>query len=79
MSKVHRPKHYQHPSGIEAIEISRHHSGNIAQALQYILRCGRKEGNEEVQELEKAVWFILDELYLKTGDEHYLKLKEGLE
>lgn len=58
---VNQPKHYtSHPSGIECIEISKYLSGCLAQAFQYVWRCGQKD--DPVQELRKAIWFIDAEL-----------------
>jgi len=55
------PKHYtSHPSGIECIEISKHLSACLAQAFQYVWRCGQKD--DPIQELKKALWFIDAEL-----------------
>lgn len=55
------PSHYtSHPSGIECKEISKYLSGCLAQAFQYVWRCGQKD--EPVQELKKALWFIDTEL-----------------
>jgi hypothetical protein len=57
------PAHYQnHPSGIECIEISKHLSGCLAQAFQYVWRCGQKDA--PIQELKKALWFIEVETFL---------------
>lgn len=55
------PSHYtSHPSSIECIEISKHLSGCLAQAFQYVWRCGQKD--DPIQELKKAIWFIDAEL-----------------
>ena len=55
------PAHYTtHPSGVQCIEISQHLSGCLAQAFQYVWRCGQKD--DPVQELKKALWFIEQEL-----------------
>ena len=55
------PNHYKsHPSGIQCIEISKHLSGCLAQAFQYVWRCGKKD--DPIQELKKALWFIDAEL-----------------
>lgn len=59
------PGHYRsHPSGIECIEISKHLSGCLAQAFQYVWRCGQKDN--PIQELNKALWFIDAELTLDS-------------
>lgn len=60
---VHHPKHYNsHPSGIECIEIVRHHSFNIGNAIKYLWRAGLKDGVDTTQDLEKSLWYIQDEI-----------------
>lgn len=59
---VNHPAHYtSHPSGIEAIQITRHHNFNIGNAIKYLWRAGLK-GNMHVVDLEKAIWYINDEI-----------------
>lgn len=57
---VNHPKHYQHPSGIECIEIVRHENFNIGNAIKYLWR--RKEKGDEIENLKKARWYIDDEI-----------------
>jgi len=58
---VNHPKHYtSHPSGIECIQITRHMTFNIGNAIKYLWRAGQKDS--EIQDLEKAVWYIKDEI-----------------
>ena len=58
---VNNPPHYtSHPSGIECIEITRHMGFNLGNAMKYIWRCDLK--GEEIEDLEKAVWYIQDEI-----------------
>ena len=66
---VNHPAHYNsHPSGIECIEIARHHNFNIGNAIKYLWRAGLKseEGMEDtdkqVEDLNKAIWYINDEI-----------------
>ncbi|OJU54549.1 MAG: hypothetical protein BGN93_03515 [Acinetobacter sp. 39-4] len=60
---VNHPKHYtSDPSGIECIEITRHRNFNIGNAMKYLWRAGLKDGNSNIQDLEKAVWYINDEI-----------------
>ena len=66
---VNHPAHYNsHPSGIECIEIARHHNFNIGNAIKYLWRAGLKseEGMEDtdkqVEDLNKAIWYIQDEI-----------------
>lgn len=52
--------HYNsHPSGVEAIDISRHLTGNIAQAFQYLYRWRYK--GEGARDLRKACYFLRDQ------------------
>lgn len=66
---VNHPSHYNsHPSGIECIEIARHHNFNIGNTIKYLWRAGLKseEGMEDtdkqVEDLNKAIWYIQDEI-----------------
>ena len=66
---VNHPAHYNsHPSGIECIEIARHHNFNIGNTIKYLWRAGLKseEGMEDidkqVEDLNKAIWYIQDEI-----------------
>lgn len=53
---VHHPSHYQLPSGIEVIDITRHESYLRGNILKYVLRAPHK-GNE-LQDLEKARQYL---------------------
>ena len=59
---VSRPRHYTaHPSGVEAIEITRHMNFNLGNAIKYVWRAGLKT-EDAVQDLRKAVFYIEDEI-----------------
>lgn len=66
---VNHPKHYvSHPSGVECIEITRHMSFNLGNAIKYLWRSGKKDQTPAVQDLEKAVFYIQDEIVrIKNG------------
>ena len=58
---VNHPSHYKsHPSGVEAIEITRHMNFNLGNAMKYIWRAGLK--NDQIEDLQKARFYIEDEL-----------------
>ena len=66
---VNHPAHYNsHPSGIECIEIARHHNFNIGNTIKYLWRAGLKseEGMEDtdkqIEDLNKAIWYLKDEI-----------------
>ncbi|MEU3690504.1 DUF3310 domain-containing protein [Streptomyces narbonensis] len=54
---VSHPSHYtSHPSGIEAIELTRHHDFLTGNVLKYLLRAPYK--GSEVQDLKKAAQYL---------------------
>lgn len=60
---VNHPKHYtSHPSGIECIQITEHYNFNVGNAIKYCWRNGLKDGNSDVQDLKKAVWYLSREI-----------------
>ena len=61
---VNKPPHYRgHPSGIECIEVTRHMGFNLGNATKYIWRADLK--NDAIEDLEKAVWYLRDEIALR--------------
>lgn len=60
---VNRPHHYtNHPSGVECIEITRHMTFNLGNAIKYIWRSGKKDKNKTIEDLKKAIFYINDEI-----------------
>ncbi len=68
--KINHPKHYtNHPSGIECIEITQHHDFCIGNAIKYLWRAGIKGADTEVEDLQKAIWYINKKIELiKKGE-----------
>ena len=73
---VNHPHHYtSHPSGVECIQITRHYCFAIGNAIKYLWRAGLKQDvgtppkEKEIQDLEKAIWYINDRIkQLKNKD-----------
>ena len=72
--QVNHPKHYtSDPSGIECIDITRHRNFNIGNAIKYLWRVGLKEDKDrklidkQVEDLNKAVWYLVDEIHRLGG------------
>ena len=64
---VNHPRHYtSHPSGVEAIEITRCMGFNLGNAWKYIARSDHK-GNRS-QDLAKALWYVLDDIKQRRQD-----------
>ena len=60
---VNNPTHYtSDPSGIECIQITRHRNFNIGNAFKYLWRAGLKGDKTEIQDLQKAIFYIEDEI-----------------
>lgn len=60
---VNNPPHYtSHPSGIEAIEITRHMNFNLGNAMKYLWRAGLKDSSKTIEDLRKAIFYIEDEV-----------------
>lgn len=60
---VNHPKHYtEHPSGIETITITEHMNFCRGNAIKYIMRAGLKNKDTEVEDLQKAVWYLNREI-----------------
>lgn len=58
---VNSPPHYtSHGSGVEVIEITRHCSFDIGNAIKYIMRHEHKGSAK--QDLDKALWYLNDHL-----------------
>lgn len=71
---VKHPEHYtSHPSGIEAIEVTRHHNFDIGNAIKYLWRQGLKKDPDrsalakQIEDLRKARWYIKDEIKRLQG------------
>lgn len=72
--QVNHPRHYtSDPSGIECIDITRHRNFNIGNAIKYLWRAGLKEDKDrklidkQVEDLNKAVWYLVDEIHRLGG------------
>ena len=64
---VNHPEHYtSHPSGVEAIDITRHMNFNLGNAVKYIWRAGLK--GDSIEDLQKARFYISDELERLSND-----------
>jgi hypothetical protein len=66
---VNHPPHYtSHPSGVECITITRHYCFSIGNAIKYLWRAGLKKDislkdkQKEIEDLEKAIWYINDRI-----------------
>lgn len=69
VDQVNHPSHYTaHPSGIEAIEITRHMNFNIGNAIKYLWRAGLKNEDKHIEDLKKAIFYINDEIKRLQGE-----------
>lgn len=59
---VNHPAHYTHYQGLEIIDLTEQMNFNKGNAVKYVARAGLKNPDTEVQDLEKAVWYIQREI-----------------
>lgn len=73
-NRVEHPDYYQGENGIETIEIIRHYTCDIANALKYLMRAGKKQemgmedAEKEIEDLKKALWYIEDYMANCSGE-----------
>ena len=69
--RVNHPSHYtwlKDLCGIEVIDITRHMNFNLGNCIKYVLRAGHKseegytEKDKTIEDLEKAIFYIKDEI-----------------
>ncbi len=59
--RINKPIHYRsHPSGVEAITLTRHESFNIGNCFKYLLR--RKFKGDELADLKKCRYYLDEEI-----------------
>ena len=63
-NNVNHPSHYLANSGIEVIDAIEAWNLNFSRgnAVKYIARAGVKNPEKEIEDLEKAVWYITREI-----------------
>lgn len=80
MDTIKHPKHYtSHPSGVECIEITKHMSFTLGNAMKYIWRCDEK--NNDIEDLKKAIQYIeieIERRQSKGGDDDDSNNESGL-
>ncbi len=82
MEYINHPAHYQRKDGIECIDIIRHYTCDIANAIKYLWRAGLKvelgmeDAEKEIEDLKKALWYIED--YQRSARQHIAEAKPEL-
>lgn len=62
MKDKYNPNHYKWHPLIECVDVIEHFPYNLASAIKYIWRCGRKDNESYEDDLKKAIWFIEREI-----------------
>lgn len=65
---IHHPKHYTHYKGLEVIQLTEQMNFNKGNAVKYVARAGLKNPDTEVEDLEKAKWYIQREIDRIKGE-----------
>lgn len=66
---VNHPSHYKDPSGVECIDIVRHKSFNVGNAIKYVFRHNQK--GKPIEDLKKALFYIEDEVNHRDSATQY--------
>ena len=64
---VNHPAHYTQYQGLEVIDLTEQMNFNRGNAVKYIARAGAKDPAREVEDLEKARWYVEREIRRLTG------------
>lgn len=59
---INHPSHYTQYAGVEVIDVTEKLNFNRGNAVKYIARAGHKSKDTEIQDLEKALWYVDREL-----------------
>lgn len=59
---VHHPNHYTAYKGLEIIDLTEQMNFCRGNAVKYIARAGLKSKEHEIQDLQKAAWYINREI-----------------
>jgi len=60
---VNHPPHYtSDPSGVECITITQHRNFCVGNAIKYLWRAGLKDDTKTIEDLQKAVFYINQEI-----------------
>lgn len=66
---VSHPSHYtSRVPGIECIQVTENFCFNRGNAIKYIWRAGEKNPDKEIEDLEKAAWYINREIQRVKGE-----------
>ena len=61
IDNVNNPKHYtSHPSGVQAIEITRWLRGPYSNACKYVMRGWDGLKGDPIEDLQKSIWYLND-------------------
>jgi hypothetical protein len=69
---INHPSHYTQYKGVEVIDITEKLNFNRGNAVKYIARAGFKAEGTEIQDLEKALWYV--ERQIAFGEDGSLAL-----
>ena len=70
--KVEQPQHYQGKGGMTVMQIIRAYECNFAvgNVIKYMLRAGKKPDEDCMEDLQKALWYLKEEIDRITPEEN---------
>ncbi|GAB2702499.1 hypothetical protein BKA24_001668 [Microbacterium marinum] len=73
---VNHPSHYTRFPGVEVIDLTEHLNFCRGNAVKYIARAGAKDPAREIEDLEKARWYIDREIERTRREKVDRKIRE---
>jgi hypothetical protein len=74
---VNNPSHYTRFKGIEVIQLTEQLNFCRGNAVKYIARAGAKDSAKEIEDLQKAIWYINREIDLLKSEESTVNVNEA--
>lgn len=59
---IDHPSHYTQYQGVEVIDLTEQMNFNRGNAVKYVCRAGFKDPSTEIEDLQKAIWYLQREI-----------------
>ena len=76
---VNHPTHYESTvPGIECIEVVEHFDYCRGNAIKYIWRAGKKSKETEIEDLQKAIWYLQESIRMLEENKVWQENKQNV-
>lgn len=74
---INHPSHYTSYKGVEIIDLTEQMNFNRGNAVKYIARAGLKDPSKEIEDLQKAAWYVNREIERLKAISHAYTLENS--